>query len=73
MPIDAGSCNTHVELWAFDSKAGKCVSFKYRGCQGNGNKFYSQKECEEYCGVMKDGKTTHTHRHTRTQNGEGFY
>ncbi|XP_012689577.2 protein AMBP-like [Clupea harengus] len=54
MPIDAGSCNTHVELWAFDSKAGKCVSFKYRGCQGNGNKFYSQKECEEYCGVMKD-------------------
>ncbi|XP_062409840.1 protein AMBP isoform X2 [Sardina pilchardus] len=55
LPIDAGSCNTHVELWAFDANASKCVSFKYGGCQGNGNKFYSQKECEEYCGVMRDG------------------
>ncbi|KAG5272294.1 hypothetical protein AALO_G00163850 [Alosa alosa] len=55
LPIDAGSCKAYVELWAFDSNTGKCVSFKYGGCQGNGNKFYSQKECEEYCGVMRDG------------------
>ncbi|KAG9354168.1 hypothetical protein JZ751_012292 [Albula glossodonta] len=55
LPIDAGSCTAETELWAFDSNAGKCVSFKYGGCQGNGNKFYSQKECEEYCGVTKDG------------------
>ncbi|XP_072514750.1 protein AMBP isoform X1 [Salminus brasiliensis] len=55
LPMDAGPCNTPQELWAFDSSSGKCVSFKYGGCKGNGNKFYTQKECEEYCGVMKNG------------------
>ncbi|KAL7846997.1 hypothetical protein SRHO_G00219770 [Serrasalmus rhombeus] len=55
LPMDAGPCTTPQELWAFDSSSGKCVTFKYGGCNGNGNKFYSQKECEEYCGVMKDG------------------
>uniref|UniRef100_A0A672L7L6 Protein AMBP n=1 Tax=Sinocyclocheilus grahami TaxID=75366 RepID=A0A672L7L6_SINGR len=52
LPMDAGPCKVFTDLWAFDSAAGKCVSFKYGGCKGNGNKFYSQKECEEYCGVM---------------------
>ncbi|XP_056094942.1 protein AMBP [Rhinichthys klamathensis goyatoka] len=52
LPMDDGPCRGSVDLWAFDSSAGKCVSFKYGGCKGNGNKFYSQKECEEYCGVM---------------------
>ncbi|XP_066569323.1 protein AMBP isoform X2 [Amia ocellicauda] len=55
LPIDVGPCSASNDLWAFDSQIGKCVAFKYGGCQGNGNKFYSQKECEEYCGVMKDG------------------
>ncbi|KAJ8339014.1 hypothetical protein SKAU_G00358000 [Synaphobranchus kaupii] len=55
LPIDVGSCTADSELWAFDSTVGKCVSFKYGGCKGNGNKFYSQKECDEYCGVVKDG------------------
>ncbi|XP_067288681.1 protein AMBP-like [Pseudorasbora parva] len=52
LPMDVGPCKAFIDLWAFDSSAGKCVSFKYGGCKGNGNKFYSQKECEEYCGVM---------------------
>ncbi|XP_050976855.1 protein AMBP [Labeo rohita] len=56
LPMDAGPCKVFSELWAFDSTAGKCVSFKYGGCKGNGNKFYSKKECEEYCGVvMRNG------------------
>ncbi|XP_030625276.1 protein AMBP [Chanos chanos] len=54
LPMDSGPCHQSVDLWAFDSNIGKCVSFKYGGCKGNGNKFYSQKECEEYCGVVKD-------------------
>ncbi|XP_056592017.1 protein AMBP [Triplophysa dalaica] len=52
IPIDSGPCKVSIDLWAFDSSVGKCVSFKYGGCKGNGNRFYSQKECNEYCGVM---------------------
>ncbi|XP_067288679.1 papilin-like isoform X2 [Pseudorasbora parva] len=52
LPIDVGPCKAFIDMWAFDSSSGKCVPFTYGGCKGNGNKFYSQKECEELCGVM---------------------
>ncbi|XP_051835938.1 protein AMBP [Antechinus flavipes] len=55
LPIVPGPCVANVELWAFDATQGKCVSFHYGGCQGNGNKFYTEKECKEYCGVPGDG------------------
>ncbi|XP_078082864.1 protein AMBP [Mustelus asterias] len=56
LPIEAGPCKSMVDLWAFDSVIGKCVPFKYSGCQGNGNKFYTRKECEEYCDVVPEGE-----------------
>uniref|UniRef100_A0A673HYE6 Alpha-1-microglobulin/bikunin precursor n=1 Tax=Sinocyclocheilus rhinocerous TaxID=307959 RepID=A0A673HYE6_9TELE len=59
LPMDAGPCKVFSDLWTFDSATGKCVSFKYGGCKGNGNTFYSQKECEEYCGVMMRNGGTH--------------
>uniref|UniRef100_A0A8D0FX38 Protein AMBP n=1 Tax=Strix occidentalis caurina TaxID=311401 RepID=A0A8D0FX38_STROC len=37
--------------WAFDAAQGKCIMFSYGGCKGNGNQFYSEKECKEYCGA----------------------
>lgn len=37
--------------WAFDPAQGKCITFSYGGCKGNGNQFYSEKECKEYCGA----------------------
>lgn len=52
LPMDAGPCKAFVDLWAFDSSSGKCLSLKYGGCKGNGNRFYSKKECDEYCGAM---------------------
>lgn len=54
-PIVQGPCRGNMKLWAFDAVKGKCVQFIYGGCQGNGNKFYSEKECKEYCGVPGDG------------------
>ncbi|KAF6326912.1 alpha-1-microglobulin/bikunin precursor [Rhinolophus ferrumequinum] len=55
LPIVRGPCQGSVQLWAFDAVQGKCILFTYGGCQGNGNKFYSEKECKEYCGVPGDG------------------
>ncbi|MCQ7614294.1 BPTI/Kunitz-type proteinase inhibitor domain-containing protein, partial [Salmonella enterica] len=55
LPIVQGPCRGNMDLWAFDAVQGKCVHFVYGGCQGNGNKFYSEKECKEYCGVPGDG------------------
>ncbi|XP_008048352.1 protein AMBP [Carlito syrichta] len=55
LPIVPGPCRGFTQLWAFDAAQGKCVLFTYGGCQGNGNKFYSEKECKEYCGVPGDG------------------
>ncbi|XP_020938995.1 protein AMBP isoform X1 [Sus scrofa] len=51
LPIVSGPCRGFFQLWAFDAVQGKCVLFNYGGCQGNGNQFYSEKECKEYCGV----------------------
>ncbi|XP_053421048.1 protein AMBP [Nycticebus coucang] len=55
LPIVPGPCRAFNKLWAFDAAQGKCVLFVYGGCHGNGNKFYSEKECKEYCGVPGDG------------------
>uniref|UniRef100_A0A8C3I1Y2 Protein AMBP n=1 Tax=Chrysemys picta bellii TaxID=8478 RepID=A0A8C3I1Y2_CHRPI len=55
LPIVPGPCQQPVKLWAFDATQGKCTTFNYGGCQGNGNKFYTEKECKEYCGVPADG------------------
>lgn len=58
LPIVTGPCRGYNQLWAFDAVQGKCVLFTYGGCQGNGNKFYSEKECREYCGVPGNGRRT---------------
>ncbi|XP_044162471.1 LOW QUALITY PROTEIN: protein AMBP-like [Bufo gargarizans] len=51
LPIVRGPCRGAQSRWAFDAAQGNCVAFLYGGCQGNGNHFYTQKECKEYCGV----------------------
>ncbi|XP_037654281.1 protein AMBP isoform X2 [Choloepus didactylus] len=55
LPIVQGPCRGNFQLWAFDAVQGKCIQFIYGGCHGNGNKFYSEKECKEYCGIPGDG------------------
>lgn len=55
LPIVTGPCKGFFMLWAFDAVQGKCIQFTYGGCKGNGNQFYSEKECKEYCGVPGEG------------------
>ncbi|NXS75441.1 AMBP protein, partial [Pandion haliaetus] len=52
LPIIQGPCQKLVTRWAFDVAQGKCITFSYGGCKGNGNQFYSEKECKEYCGAF---------------------
>lgn len=56
LPMAAQPCTGQPVIWAFDSTVGLCVPYKQGFCQANGNKFYSKAECDEYCGVEKDGK-----------------
>ncbi|NXV08999.1 AMBP protein, partial [Cettia cetti] len=53
LPIVPGPCQALVTRWAFDAAQGKCITFNYGGCKGNGNQFYSEKECKEYCGASQ--------------------
>ncbi|XP_063172581.1 protein AMBP [Candoia aspera] len=54
LPVVSGD-TCKVKFWAFDASRGKCVTFE--GCGGNANKFYLEKECQEYCGVFpSDGE-----------------
>ncbi|NWY33240.1 AMBP protein, partial [Pheucticus melanocephalus] len=53
LPIVPGPCQAQMTRWAFDAAQGKCITFSYGGCKGNGNQFYSEKECKEYCGATQ--------------------
>ncbi|NXC19408.1 AMBP protein, partial [Corythaeola cristata] len=46
LPLVQGPCQKPVTRWAFDAAQGKCITFSYGGCKGNGNQFYSEKECK---------------------------
>lgn len=61
LPVDARPCTGQPKIWVFHSNSGLCLDNKKDYCQVNSNKFYSKRECEEYCGVMKDPGKRHTH------------
>jgi len=46
---DQGPCLAFFEMFAFNSNTGKCEQFVYGGCQGNGNRFATEKECQDSC------------------------
>ncbi|XP_064833499.1 protein AMBP-like isoform X2 [Oncorhynchus masou masou] len=54
LPMDSLPCTGQPKIWVFHSNSGLCLDNKKDYCQVNSNKFYSKRECEEYCGVMKD-------------------
>ncbi|KAF1745177.1 hypothetical protein MXB_663 [Myxobolus squamalis] len=47
--MNPGKCAHCVTRWYFNSKTFQCVSFKYGGCEGNGNNFQSQDDCIISC------------------------
>ncbi|XGW03814.1 hypothetical protein V3C99_015174 [Haemonchus contortus] len=48
-PVEPGPCKHFVDRWFFNGEDGTCHPFKYGGCAGNRNHFFSQNECEIHC------------------------
>ncbi|CAJ0946498.1 unnamed protein product, partial [Mesorhabditis belari] len=48
-PVDAGPCSHFVDRYYFDPEDGQCHPFKYGGCAGNRNHFFTLRECEIHC------------------------
>jgi hypothetical protein len=49
LPKERGSCRNYTVKWYFDISYGGCNRFWYGGCEGNGNRFSSQEQCERSC------------------------
>ncbi|XP_054715693.1 papilin-like [Uloborus diversus] len=49
LPKERGPCHNFSVKWYFDVTYGGCSRFWYGGCDGNGNQFNSQEECENVC------------------------
>lgn len=54
LPKERGPCHNFSVKWYFDVTYGGCSRFWYGGCDGNGNQFNTQEECENVC-VTPDG------------------
>ena len=49
MEKDIGPCMGRFNKYHYDNRNRECKQFTYGGCEGNGNRFSSVKECELIC------------------------
>nr|XP_042913890.1 isoinhibitor K-like isoform X2 [Parasteatoda tepidariorum] len=49
LPFETGPCRAGFLRFHFDKASGGCKQFVYGGCQGNGNNFKTEKECQDAC------------------------
>ncbi|XP_045125738.1 papilin-like isoform X12 [Portunus trituberculatus] len=49
LPANPGPCNEAVPKWYYDASVRRCRGFAYGGCEGNGNRFSTEQECEAEC------------------------
>ncbi|RCN36600.1 Kunitz/Bovine pancreatic trypsin inhibitor domain protein [Ancylostoma caninum] len=49
LPSEVGPCKGKERRFYFDQKRGKCKSFFFGGCGGNGNNFMTKAKCMETC------------------------
>lgn len=48
-PMDVGPCDQWQTLFYYDVATKKCEPFSYGGCEGSGNRFSSEQECQSIC------------------------
>ncbi|KAI2652072.1 Papilin [Labeo rohita] len=66
---DVGSCYEWTSRFYFDSSSGSCSQFWYGGCEGNGNNFISNEECEQTCKTSARGLAPREPTYRRGING----
>ncbi|KAJ8041541.1 WAP, Kazal, immunoglobulin, Kunitz and NTR domain-containing protein 2 [Holothuria leucospilota] len=49
MPAEVGMCRAYMQRWAYNSESGRCETFIYGGCGGNGNNFMTADDCASAC------------------------
>ncbi|XP_005876211.1 PREDICTED: collagen alpha-1(XXVIII) chain [Myotis brandtii] len=47
--LKPGNCAEYVVRWYYDQQVNSCARFWFSGCNGSGNRFNSEKECQEIC------------------------
>lgn len=47
--LKPGNCSEYVVRWYYDKQVNSCARFWFSGCNGSGNRFHSEKECQEIC------------------------
>ncbi|KYB26517.1 Papilin-like Protein [Tribolium castaneum] len=60
MPMDRGPCRAYTPKYYYDRGVGRCASFIYGGCGGNGNRFSSSEECEKICVTHEEDRSNVT-------------
>nr|XP_045610870.1 papilin-like [Procambarus clarkii] len=62
LPLSEGPCDGSFRKWYHDRYHRRCKSFLYSGCEGNGNRFSTEQECEAECVyhdiILPDGNNT---------------
>lgn len=48
-PLKPGDCGEYVVRWYYDKQVNSCARFWFSGCNGSGNRFNSENECQEIC------------------------
>ena len=51
---DPGPCRAAFPAYHFNQTSGRCEQFIYGGCQGNGNKFATIRDCRERCKPLSE-------------------
>uniref|UniRef100_A0A3B5LNY7 BPTI/Kunitz inhibitor domain-containing protein n=1 Tax=Xiphophorus couchianus TaxID=32473 RepID=A0A3B5LNY7_9TELE len=47
--LDPGPCRDYVVKWYYDATSNSCAQFWFGSCQGNQNRFDTEKKCRETC------------------------
>merc|ERR1711990_1326711 len=61
-PAVTGRCKARIINWFYNHKSGRCETFTYGGCGGNGNNFRTEESCKRTCGNKKDSSQPEVHR-----------